>query len=150
MEFLKKQKLGFAAYVIVAIMTIITLSVYISNVSAAYYKDMNNQVVLMMVCALVFIAATIVVPQLGKGKLITILIDIFRVASSVLIIMSGVTFIGMRVESFGYIFGSNLELGNEAAFSAGSQAITGIILFVVTWIISLVAVFLQVGKKNNN
>ncbi len=147
MEFLRKQKAGFLAYVIVAVMTMITLTIYVSNVSAAYYKDMNIRVVFMMVCALVLIAATVVLPQLSNGKLVTIIVDIFRVAAAVLIIMSGVTFIGMRVESFGYIFGSNLELGNEAAFHAGSQAITGIILFVVTWLLSLVAAFLQVGKK---
>ncbi|HHV09340.1 MAG TPA: hypothetical protein GXX75_03550 [Clostridiales bacterium] len=148
MEFMKKQKKGFVAYVIVAVMAVISFIVYVSNVSTAYYQDMNTSVVIMMVCALALIAATLVLPQLAKGRLVTVVVDVLRVASAVLIILSGVTFIGMRVESFGYIFGSNLELGNEAAFRAGSQAITGIVLFVVTWILSLAASFFEVGKKN--
>ena len=147
MEFIKKQRNGFLVYVIVAIMTIVSFIVYVSNASTAYYEDMNSSIVVMMVCALISIAATIVLPQIAKGKIINIIVDVLRVATAVLIIQSGVTFIGMRVESFGYIFGSNLELGNEAAFSAGSQAITGIVLFVVTWLLSLVAAFFQVGRK---
>jgi len=149
MEFIKNQKMiGFVAYVIVAIMSIVSIIVYVSNVSTAYYEDMNVSVVVMMVCALVFIIATIVLSQIAKGKLVTIVVDVFRVASAVLIILCGVTFISMRIESFGYIFASNLELGNEAAFSAGSQAITGIVLFVVTWILATVASFFEIGKKN--
>jgi hypothetical protein len=70
------------------------------------------------------------------------------VAGSALIIYAGATFISMRVESFGYIYGSNLELGNQLTFDAGGQAIALIVVFVVTWIISLVASFLEVGKKN--
>jgi hypothetical protein len=150
MGFIKNQKVGFVAYALVAIMAIISFIVYVSNVNTPYYQDMNTSVVLMMVCAIVSIVAAITLPQIATGKIVYIAVDAFRVASAVLIIMSGVTFIGMRVESFGYIFGSNLELGNEAAFSAGSQAITGIILFVVTWILSLIASFMEVGKKSAN
>lgn len=68
--------------------------------------------------------------------------------AAVLIIVSAVTFIGMRVESFGYIFGSNLEMGKKAAFSVGRQAIVGIVLFMITWIISVIASFMPVGTKN--
>jgi len=149
MEFIKNQKIvGFVAYIIVTIMTIVSIIVYVSNVSTAYYDDMNVNVLGMMVCALVFIVATVVLSQIAIGKIVKIAIDIFRVASAVLIILSVVTFVGMRVESFGYIFGSNLELGNDAAFSAGSQAITVIILLVVTWFLAVVASFFEVGKKN--
>ena len=69
------------------------------------------------------------------------------VVGAALIILAGATFIGMRVESFGYIYGSNLELGNDAAFTAGNQAIWTIVIFVVTWIISVISAFLPTGKK---
>lgn len=148
MEFLKKQKvLGFVANVIVAVMAIITFTIYVQNVTAEYYMDMNTDVLVMMICAIVFIVAAIILPAIAKGKFIKLAGDVFRVAASILIIMSGVTFIGMRVESFGYIFASNLELGNEAAFSAGSQAIIGIVLFVVTWLFSAIASFFEIGKR---
>lgn len=149
MEFIRKQKAGFWAYLIVAVMTIVSLAVYISNVTSAYYADMNRSIVIMMVCAFGSIAVMMAISEMTYGKIAKAIADAFRVAAAVLIIMSGVTFIGMRVESFGYIFGSNLELGNEAAFRAGTQAITGIILFVVTWLLALIASFLEIRKKEN-
>ena len=148
MKLIKQQKKGFfIAYVITAIMAAASLITYVLNVSAAYYQDMKISVVIMMVCALACIAAVILLPLIVKGKMVWIIADALRVAAAVLIIQAGAAFIGMRVESFGYIYGSNLELGNEAAFSAGAQAITGIIFFVITWILSLAASFFEMGKK---
>ena len=148
MKMIKQQKKGFfIAYVITAIMAAASLITYVLNVSAAYYQDMKLNVVIMMVCALACIAAVILLPLIVKGKMIWFIADALRVAAAVLIIRAGAAFIGMRVESFGYIYGSNLELGNEAAFSAGTQAITGIIFFVITWILSLAASFFEMGKK---
>lgn len=146
MEFIKKQKLGFMVNALVAVMIIVSLIVYAANVNAAYYKDMNTTVVIMTVSALVLVLAALVIPQLSQNVIAKLLTDICRVGAAVLIVVAGATFLGMRVESFGYIFGSNLELGNEAAFSAGSQAITGIVLFVITWILSLIAAFLEIRK----
>ncbi len=147
MEFLKKQKFGFFAYLIVAIMAIITLSVYVSNVNKPYYQDMNTTVLLIMSAAIVLIGVTLVLPQVAKGKAIDLVVDLSRVGTSVLIILAGVMFISMRLESFGYIFGSNLEMGNEEAFTAGSQAILGIVLFVATWFVSIIASFFGIVKK---
>ncbi len=147
MEFLKKQTVGFFAYIVVAIMAVITLGIYVSNVNAAYYKDMNSTVLVMMVIAVLLIAVTLVLPQYASGKAVDLVVDIARIATSVLIISAGVMFISMRLESFGYIFGSNLEMGNEEAFTAANQAVLGIILFVVTWVISVIAAFFSVTKK---
>jgi hypothetical protein len=148
MEFLKNQRKGFFVYIIAAVMAVISLGVYVSNVLRPYYEDMNISVVLMILGALLLMIIAIVLPQIVRGIGINIIVDISRVAAAVLIIWAAVTFIGMRLESFGYIFASNLELGNEEAFSAGNQAVTGIILLVITWIISVAAAFLSVGKKS--
>lgn len=148
MDFLKKQRIGFLAYIVVAIMAIISLVVYVMNVNMPYYKDMNTTILMMMVGALIALVGVIMLPLVAKGKVIDIFVDVLRVAATVLIIASGTKFIGMRIESFGYIFGSNLELGNEAAFSAGSQAIVGIVLFIVTWILAVITSFFKIGKKN--
>lgn len=148
MKFLKKQKLGFIAYAVVAVMSVVSLFIYISNVTAAYYEDMNIQVVVMMAGVLILTAAVMILPQFSDGSTVKVLVDIFRIGMAILIIMSGAVFIGMRVESFGYIFGSNLEMGNTAAFTAGNQAIVGIVLFVVTWVLSLGASFMEVGRKS--
>ncbi|SCP96997.1 hypothetical protein [Anaerobium acetethylicum] len=147
MEFMKKQKFGFLANVVVAIMALVSLGFYISNVTSAYYQDMNVNVIIMMAGALVLLAASMFMPHIAQGVAAAIAVDLLRVGAAVLIILSGAVFIGMRVESFGYIFASNLELGNKAAFSAGTQAIVTIILFVVTWIFSLIASFIEIGEK---
>lgn len=147
MNFIKKQSLGFWAYLVVAVMAIVCLVFYVLNVNQPYYMDMDASVIYMMVGALAALAASLVLPQLGDNVVVKIVADVCRVAASALIILAGATFIGMRVESFGYIYGSNLELGNEGAFIAGGQAITTIVLFVVTWILSLVASFPNVVKK---
>ena len=144
---IKNQKSGFLAYVLVAILTVVCLGIYVANVNAPYYEDMNINVVYTLIGALAATAIAIVLPIVSDNAVVKLVADVARVAASALIIFAGVTFIGMRLESFGYIYGSNLEMGNEAAFTAGNQAIWGIIIFVVTWIVSLVAAFLPTGKK---
>lgn len=143
---MKNQKFGSWAYLVVAVLTVICLVMYIMNVNAPYYEDMNASVVVMLVAALAAIGATLYLPQNTVTN--KVIVDLCRVAAAALIIYAAGTFISMRVESFGYIYGSNLELGNQQAFDAGGQAIALIVVFIVTWIISLVASFLEVGKKN--
>ena len=145
---MKNQKIGFWAYAVVAVLAIVCLGLYIANVNQPYYQDMNQSVVYAMVGALACVAVALVLPAVSNNCVLKIVADIARVVGAALIILAGATFIGMRVESFGYIYGSNLELGNQLAFDAGGQAIALIVIFVVTWIISLVASFLEVGKKN--
>ena len=144
---MKNQKIGFWAYAVVAVLAIVCLGLYIANVNQPYYQDMNQSVVYAMVGALACVAVALVLPAVSNNCVLKIVADIARVVGAALIILAGATFIGMRVESFGYIYGSNLELGNDAAFTAGGQAIAAIVLFVVTWIISIVAAFLPTGKK---
>ena len=144
---MKNQKIGFWAYAVVAVLAIVCLGLYIANVNQPYYQDMNQNVVFAMVGALVCIAVALVLPAVSDKGVLKVVADVARVVGAALIILAGATFIGMRVESFGYIYGSNLELGNDAAFTAGNQAIWTIVIFVVTWVISVVAAFLPVGKK---
>ena len=140
------KKSGFFAYVLVAILTVVCLALYVANVNAPYYEDMNINVVYTLIAALVTLVAAIALS--GCDKTVSkVICDVARVAASALIIYAGVTFIGMRLESFGSIYGSNLELGNDLAFAAGNQAIWTIITFMGTWIVSLVAAFLPTGKK---
>ena len=144
---MKNQKIGFWAYAVVAVLAVVCLGLYIANVNQPYYQDMNTNVVFAMVGALACIAVALVLPAVSDNCVLKIVADVARVVGAALIILAGATFIGMRVESFGYIYGSNLELGNDAAFTAGNQAIWTIVIFVVTWIISVVAAFLPTGKK---
>lgn len=143
---MKNQKIGSLAYLVVAVLTVVCLVMYIMNVNAPYYEDMNASVVVMLVVALAAIGAALYLPQ--NTQVNKVVVDLCRVAAAALIVYAAGTFISMRVESFGYIYGSNLELGNQQAFDAGGQAIALIVVFVITWIVSLVASFMEVGKKN--
>ena len=138
---MKNQKFGSWAYLVVAVLTVVCLVMYVMNATAPYYEDLDGNLIFVLMAAVGVTVAALVM----KGQVIA---DLCRVAASALIIYGGATFISMRVESFGYIYGSNLELGNQQAFDAGGQAIALIAVFVVTWLISLVASFLEVGKKN--
>ena len=143
---MKNQKFGFWVYLVIAVLTAVCLVMYVMNANAPYYEDMDASIVVMLVAALAAIGAALYLPQ--NTQINKIIADLCRVAASALIIYAGATFISLRVESFGYIYGSNLELGNQQAFDAGGQAIALIVVFVVTWLISLIASFLEVGKKN--
>lgn len=145
---MKNQKIGSYIYILAAILAVVSMIVYILNANATYYSDLNGLVVVLAVLAA---AAAVGAPACSSllsgtaGKLVS---DALRVAVSALAIVAGMIFLSARVESFGYIFASNLELGNQAAVDAGTQAIYGIILFVVTWLVSLSAAFLPTGKKD--
>lgn len=143
---MKNQKFGSLAYLVVAVLTLVCLVIYVMNANAPYYEDMNASVVVMLVVALAAVGATLYLPQ--NTQINKIIVDLCRVVAAALIIYAAGTFVSMRVESFGYIYGSNLELGNQQAFDAGGQAIALIVVFIINWIISLVAAFLEVGKKN--
>ena len=138
---MKNQKFGSWAYLVIAILTVVCLVMYIMNATAPYYEDLDGNLIFVLAAAVGVTAATLVLKN-------SVLADLCRVAASALIIYGGATFISHRVESFGYIYGSNLELGNQQAFDAGGQAIALIVVFIVTWLISLIASFLEVGKKN--
>lgn len=143
----KLRKLSLISYGIIAFLSLISLSVYLANVNTAYYEDMNSTVVILMVGVLVIWGAALFTAAKGTGRFLTAISDLCRIAIPVLLIISGVTFTGMRLESFGYIFGSNLELGNDAAFSAATQAVGGIALFFLTWLLSVVACFFKMNKN---
>lgn len=137
---------GLILNIATTVLAFISLLIFISNTGSNYYSDSNPAVLVSTIIALV---ASIVVIVLSRGSYSVVkrrISDVLRIAVPVLIIFAGIKFIGMRLESFGYIFGSNLEMGNEEAFSAGTQAIRGIILFMLTWLVSLVACFISPKK----
>jgi len=149
MNFLKKQKVSFFIYLVVLLMTISLLFLYISNVNKPYYQDMRVDVIFLLVGTLLTILLSLGISLFSKVKSMFLVADISRIIAALLIILGGVTFISMRLESFGYIFGSNLEMGNDAAFDAGTQAIMIIILFMVTWLLAVIAAFFDIGQKKS-
>ena len=140
---MKDKRIGFYGYLVIAVLSLVAVIIYSINAANPYYEDFNAGVLVLMLASIA-LSASVAFLNLDN-KLVKYASDFARVAIAVFVIWAAAIFIGARVESFGYIFGSNLELGNDAAFAAGTQAITGIVFFVLSWIVSLVALFLPVG-----
>lgn len=130
-------------YIVIALIVVLSI-MYVMNVNQPYYKDMNASLIMLLCISLVLA----VVPLFLKNhsKLMILLSDICQVAVPVIVIYTAVRFLAMRIESFGYIFASNLEAGNEAATAAGTQAVWLLVLFVITWILSVIVSFFKLKK----
>lgn len=144
---MKKLKKGSVVLLLAVVLSFVNFILYLLNMNASYYKDMNGALVCLSLLSVVVLAAAAVLAVVSQAKGIVFASDILRVAGAALIVAAGGLFISMRVESFGYVFGSNLEIGNKAAFAAANQAVAAIILFGVTWLVTLISGFFRIGKK---
>ena len=143
----KSTKVGLVFNALAAVLAIVTLVLYVLNVNQTYYVDMNASVAAMVVGALACIVAGVVLANASDKLPVTIVSDVLRVAAPALLFYAAAVFVGMRAQSLGQIFGSNLELGNESAYVAGTQAIYTIVLFLVSWLVSVIAAFTRIGKR---
>ena len=152
MNFIKKQ--GIASYITVValILAIVCTALYGADAGLAYYASAaNGAVMAMSVLAIIFFAASLAVSQfaISENKIVKIVLDIIRVLATVFMVASMMLFIGDRVYHFAIVLGSDLERGNDAAFAAVNHSITVIAMYAVTFVISLVAVFFGMVKKEN-
>lgn len=131
---------------IVAVMVVVVTGFYIANVNQPYYQDMNTMILVTLIGTLVLSLVPFGLKYLHSSQARVICSDLLKVVLPALIIFSGVQFLAMRVESFGYIFASNLEAGNAEATTAGTQAIFLLVLFVLTWLVSVVTSFFSTEK----
>ena len=143
----KKQTAGLVFTVITAVLEAVTLILYVLNANTAYYSDLNGMIAGLAAGALVCTVVSYVL-AMGKSSMATgVVSDVLRVVAPALLFYGAAVFIGARAQSLGQIFGSNLELGNDAAFAAGTQAIVTIVVFLVAWLVSVVAAFMKLGKR---
>ena len=152
MRFISKQWVGFYGSVVAAVLMIVSLALVAANGNTVYYNDVASLggIIAAIVFAIVFTVAAVVVSEtgLGENRYASLAADVVRAVGAMLMIVACLTFLNERVESFGYIFGSNIELGNETAFTAGGQAISVIVLCAVTWIISVVSAAFAVTRRS--
>lgn len=117
----------------------VTAVMYYLNGNHAYYRDFRSNLLILLIAALVIA----LVPSFLKAesKYVKIIADVCRVVVPMIVIYTGVRFLAMRVESFGYIFASNLEAGNEAALNGAMQAVWTLVVFVIAWILTVIVSF---------
>ena len=143
----KKQTAGLVFTVITVVLEVVTLVLYVLNANQSYYQDMNGMIAGLIAGALVCTAAGYAL-VMGKSSMATgVVSDVLRAAAPALLFYGAAVFVGARAQSLGQIFGSNLELGNDAAFAAGTQAIVTIVVFLVAWLVSVIAAFMKLGKR---
>lgn len=145
MGYFKTHVVGKVFYLVVTVLTIVACALFVANTTRSYYADSNMAITIMTVAALACEIAILVLAKGPLGMPATIVSDVLRVAVPALMFLSGVLFLSMRAQSLGQVLGSNLELGNVDAHDAAHQAIIVIVLFMVGWLVSVVAAFLRIG-----
>lgn len=132
--------LNFISIVLIGILSIM----YVINGNHAYYRDFKYELLLFLVLALVFAILPLILKV--ESRAMTLVIDLCRIVVPILVIYTGIRFLAMRVESFGYIFASNLEAGNEAAMNGAMQAVWTLVLFVLAWVLTIIVSFFSKRK----
>ncbi len=128
-NFLKKQTKQFYIAVGVFVVTLISLLLYVSNSTGAYYNDLSNEVVIYSVLVLVLLVGYTATLNL---KVPSLVLDGILVAAVVFLSLIITTTMGLRVESIAIIMFSDLESGNTVAQQALNQ-------FFVLWILYLIS-----------
>ncbi len=128
-NFLKKQTKRFYIAVGVFVVTLISLLLYVSNSTGAYYNDLSNEVVIYSVLVLVLLVGYTATLNL---KVPSLVLDGILVAAVVFLSLIITTTMGLRVESIAIIMFSDLESGNTVAQQALNQ-------FFVLWILYLIS-----------
>ena len=143
----KKQTAGLVFTVITVVLEVVTLVLYVLNANTAYYSDLNGMIAGLAAAALVCTVVSYVLAGAKPSMATGVVSDVLRVVAPALLFYGAAVFIGARAQSLGQIFGSNLELGNQAAYTAGTQAIVTIVVFLVAWLVSVIAAFMKLGKR---
>lgn len=146
LNFIKRQRAGFYLNIVLIVLTIISIILFAMNASLGLFvsvSSVNGGIYACLIISLVCFLASIglgIAPL--HGKLIkVVLVDVLRIASTILLALATVLLVGARIENIGYYVGSDLYLGNAQAIAAVTQAIACIVLFAITWVFSLIAVF---------
>lgn len=153
MNFLKKQRVGFYINILTFIMLLVSTIIFGINARNSLFisvLNVNPGIYAELIISILLIAVIFVLDNtnmLKNENIRSILISILRVVICILIGVGFINFTGARVENIGYLFGSDLYLGNEPAIAAVTQSITVIVLLAITWLISLIGTFFSLSKK---
>lgn len=154
--FIKKQGVGAYLGIVVAILALVSLIIYVMNGSSeGYFQGLTSTgVVTMSVFAIVFAIGAVVLSQFSfdglTGRIVKIVCGLLCIGAALLLIASMLDFIGSRAEGLAYIYFSDenvlSEVQTPANLTSAETAITGFILYGITWLVSIVAVFFKIVK----
>lgn len=155
---IKKYWIGAIVTVVTLVLTIVSLAMFSANVTGeGYFKGMDNStVVAMAVLAIVFEVITLVLPLVpAKNKWVEtgvrVVSDVLRVLIPIFLVVALLGFVGDRIEGLAYIYFSNEDVIQEvqtpANLASAELAINGMIMFGVTWVVSLIGSFFGITRS---
>lgn len=157
MKIIKKMSVGSWLYVATFLLSLIAFIIYCANCAGAgYFQGTGNSTIyLELALSFIFAAAIVVLPFIpAKGvtkDVINVIIIVLKIATAMLLVAAAMSFIAGRAEGLAYIYGSNEDVKAEVQtpenLGSAQGAITGIIFSFLSWVVSLVAAFFQVGKE---
>lgn len=158
LEFVKKQRAGFYFTIVEIVFTLIALILFGINCQNGLFASVryiNPGVLACFILSLVCFVISLIISYLPVFKksektLIAnnILVDIIRIVPVILIGVAAFTFFGGRIENIGYMFGSDLYLGNTVAIAAVNQSLVGIVFSLIAWAICLIGIFFTIQKED--
>ncbi|MCR5664915.1 MAG: hypothetical protein K6G17_08615 [Oscillospiraceae bacterium] len=154
---LKKISVGGWIACAAALLTLVSLIVYSSNIGAeGYFKNASvSGLVLWTILALVMLVVAIVLKTLdlsdGAAKAIDLIVGALQIGAPVLLALSLINLIAARVEGLGFIYFSNadviLEVQTPANLASATGAIASMVCFGVAMLAALIAAFCNLRKK---
>ena len=154
---LKKISVGGWIACAAALLTLVSLIVYSSNIGAeCYFKNASvSGLVLWTILALVMLVVAIVLKTLdlsdGAAKAIDLIVGALQIGAPVLLALPLINLIAARVEGLGFIYFSNadviLEVQTPANLASATGAIASMVCFGVAMLAALIAAFCNLRKK---
>ena len=155
---LKKLSVGAWITCCAAILILVSLIMYAVNVSSeGYFQGKNvNGIILWLIGAIILLIAAIVLKLLPlKNRAAVVCVDLvsglMQIGAAVLAALSLISLISSRVEGLGFIYFSNADVIKEvqtpANLASGSGAIVCMIVMGAALLVSIIAAFCSLRKK---
>lgn len=158
LNFIKKQSIGTWISLGALILAVVSAIVYGVNVGSMgyFYDNKVTLLVVMTVLAILMLAAIITLSQFEfkglLGKILDIVCLVFKVLIPTFLALGLMELIGTRVEGLAFIYFSNPEvlgtIQTPANMASAHSAIASFILYGITIVVSAVAAFFGLRKKN--
>lgn len=156
---LKKISVGGWITCAAAILTLVSLIVYSSNIAGeGYFQGAAvTNLALFAILAIVLYVAAIALKLFVKaegpaGTDVDLAAGVMQIAAPVLVAAAAIALIAARVEGLGFIYLSNadvaLEIQTPANLASAGAAITSMVLFGVSMLVGIVAAFFGLTKKD--
>lgn len=147
----KKQIVNSILTSVGIILALTSLIMHSVNCGLEYFKTDANSPIVQTFLILSFITLIVVLglrlSPLGDNKIVGYVTDALIVVVAGFIMFAAFTFIGDRVEKYGYTFASDLESGNPVARPSCIHAIVGQVIMIISSLVVVASAFFGQKKE---